>query len=142
MGRRVTTSAKQIKVAINRREAVSLRLTGMTFDAIGAQLGCSAPHAYRLVIAEMESMAAESHEKTAALRELEAARLDAVQEAIWQQVKKGDLDAVDRLVRVSARRSALLGLDRPTKIAPTSPDGEDAYEGGGLAALLKATAQE
>jgi hypothetical protein len=124
MSQRNATSAAKINVAIRRREAIKLRLAGMTFDEIGARLTCSAPYAYRMVSAELERMAAEAHENTAALRELEAARLD----------------AVDRFVRISARRAALLGLDRPTKIAPTSPDGSAPYEGGGLAALLASVA--
>ena len=140
MSQRNATSAAKINVAMRRREAIKLRLAGMTFDEIGARLTCSAPYAYRMVSAELERMAAEAHENTAALRELEAARLDAVQEAIWAKAAAGDLDAVDRFVRISARRAALLGLDRPTKIAPTSPDGSAPYEGGGLAALLASVA--
>lgn len=142
MARRNATSAAKINVAIRRREALKLRLAGMTFDEMGARLNCSAPYAYRMVIAELESVADDAKENTAPLRELEARRLDAVQEAIWAKVAGGDLDAVDRFVRISARRAALLGLDRPTKIAPTSPDGSAPYEGGGLAALLKATTQQ
>lgn len=34
------------------------------------------------------------------------------------------LAAVDRLLKIQERRSRLLGLDKPTKVAPTTPDGE------------------
>jgi AraC-like DNA-binding protein len=34
------------------------------------------------------------------------------------------LAAIDRLLRIQERRSRLLGLDKPTKIAATDPDGE------------------
>ncbi len=37
-----------------------------------------------------------------------------------------NMDAIDRYVRISARRSAMLGLDSPTKIANTTPDGKAA----------------
>ncbi len=33
------------------------------------------------------------------------------------------LAAIDRLLKIQERRSKLLGLDKPTKIAPTNPDG-------------------
>ena len=34
------------------------------------------------------------------------------------------LAAVDRLLKIQERRARLLGLDKPTKVAPTTPDGE------------------
>lgn len=34
------------------------------------------------------------------------------------------LAAIDRLLKIQERRSKLLGLDKPTKIAPTDPDGK------------------
>ena len=34
------------------------------------------------------------------------------------------LAAIDRLLKIQERRSKLLGLDKPTKIAPTNPDGD------------------
>ena len=32
--------------------------------------------------------------------------------------------AIDRMLRIMDRRAKLLGLDMPTKVAPTTPDGE------------------
>lgn len=43
--------------------------------------------------------------------ELELARIDKVQSAIWQQCLSGNLWAVDRFVALSARRAKMLGLD-------------------------------
>lgn len=34
------------------------------------------------------------------------------------------LAAIDRLLKIQERRARLLGLDKPTKVAPTTPDGE------------------
>ena len=34
------------------------------------------------------------------------------------------LAAIDRLLKIQERRARLLGLDKPTKVASTSPDGE------------------
>lgn len=34
------------------------------------------------------------------------------------------LAAIDRLLKIEERRAKLLGLDKPTKIAPTNPDGD------------------
>ncbi len=49
-------------------------------------------------------------------RVLELERLDMAMIAIAPQVKKGSFQAIDRWIRLSERRSKLLGLDAPTKI--------------------------
>ncbi len=140
MPRNNTTSPAKIAAASRRRDAVELRMMGRTYGEIGAALGVSRPHAFRLVSAEIGRMAAEAQEATNALRALELDRLDAAQVAIWDRVTNVDFDAIDRLLKISARRCALLGLDRPVKVAPTNPAGDAEFEGGGLAALLKAAA--
>lgn len=58
---------------------------------------------------------------------------------LWnlERARSGELEAIDRALKIAHRRAALLGLDRPTKIAPTTPDGDGPNEGGVLAALLQ-----
>jgi hypothetical protein len=50
------------------------------------------------------------------MRELENARLDRAQTAIWTKVLNGDLKALDAFLKISQRRARLNGLDAPTKI--------------------------
>lgn len=38
------------------------------------------------------------------------------------------LQAMDRILKIMERRAKLLGLDMPTKIAPTDPSGEESFE--------------
>jgi hypothetical protein len=45
------------------------------------------------------------------LRDLEAARLDRLQEQPWLQAVQGNLAAIDRCLRIMERRAKLLGLD-------------------------------
>ena len=47
------------------------------------------------------------------LRELEVQRLDAMLYAVWDDVLQGDANAVHTALRISERRSRLLGLDAP-----------------------------
>ena len=47
---------------------------------------------------------------------LELARLDVAQRAIWKKVVKGDLAAIDRLLKIMQRRAKLIGLDAPVKL--------------------------
>ena len=66
--------------------------------------------------------------------------LCARERAVVRHLVRSQLDLEPRdlglVVAADARRCALLGLDRPVKVAPTDPAGEGQYEGGGLAALL------
>ncbi len=41
--------------------------------------------------------------------------------------QQGDPRFLEQIHRCIAARRALLGLDAPTRIAPTSPDGDEAY---------------
>jgi hypothetical protein len=98
---------------VRRIEAVALRLEGRTYAEIGAQLSISWQSAHDLVsrsLSRAENVNAEQ------LREIENARLDKAQVAIWPQVLDGDLKAVETFLRISARRAKLNGLDAPTAI--------------------------
>jgi hypothetical protein len=59
-------------------------------------------------------------EPAAEVRDLEADRLDRLQAAIWPKALRGDLRAVDRVIRISERRAELLGLDHKHGIAERS----------------------
>ena len=52
----------------------------------------------------------------AMLRELEVQRLDAMLGAVWDNVLQGDAGAVSTALKISERRSRLLGLDAPHTI--------------------------
>lgn len=62
------------------------------------------------------------------VRLLELERLDALTYALWPEAMQRNLGAIDRLLRVMERRDTLLGLDAPTKVAPTTPDGTQAWQ--------------
>ena len=49
----------------------------------------------------------------------------------------GDPRYLDQIQKCVASRRALLGLDSPTKIAPVSPDGEEAYHTHVMAELMR-----
>jgi hypothetical protein len=97
--------------AQNAREALELRLQGLTFDQIGARMGFSRQRAHALVTEELARVNGERNEAAAQLRNLEAERLDRLQAAVWPMAMGGDLKAVDRVLAIMARRARLLSLD-------------------------------
>lgn len=96
-------------------QALELRTSGMTYAAVAAALGYSdesgARKAVDRLLSRVECEGAEE------LRRLEGQRLDAMQRAIWPQACGGDLDAIKTALSIMARRSKLLGLDAPTRVA-------------------------
>lgn len=104
-------------------EAVKLRASGLTYTQIAADLGISETGARKAVKRSMEKIKEELRESAADLRNLELERLDALQYALWAKATAGDVQAVDRVLRVMTRRAALLGLDVPPspRIESTEP---------------------
>ncbi len=103
-----TKRRDQSRVDLRRAEALGLRRAGLSYRQIGERMGLSLGRAYSLV---SEALSQIIHEEATALRDLEASRLDTMQAAIWSRAVTGDLRAIDTALRISARRSRLLGLD-------------------------------
>jgi hypothetical protein len=89
---------------------------GGSYRDIARQLGVSFGQIARDVRYVLDELAANSVETAARYRTLELARLDLLQLACWQPAIHGDLGAIDRALRISERRSRLLGLDLPVKV--------------------------
>jgi DNA-binding Lrp family transcriptional regulator len=97
-----------------RRQAVDLRRAGLTFEAIGAEMGITSASAFELVKKALEDFRTDTAEAVEDHRRLELARLERIVEIMWPQVEEGRGDAVDRVLKVAQRKAALLGLDLKT----------------------------
>jgi len=91
------------------RQCLELRRAGATFEDIAVRLRytnrSAAYKAYRRAIARTLQQPADE------IRTLEQDRLDKLLTAVWSAAMRGNLGAVDRALRISERRSRLLGLD-------------------------------
>ena len=110
---RQKATAKLLLSAERSKEAVALRLQGRTYDEIAAALGCGHGTAYRAVAGHLAATRAEAGETAQELREVELQRLDRLLAVVGPMAEGGDLQAVDRVLRIQERRSAYLGLDAP-----------------------------
>lgn len=91
----------------NARKAVELRLAGIGYPQIAAQVGYpDAASAAAAILAEM-GMLVETPEQA---RQQELARLDAMLASVWANARKGEPASVDRVLRLTARRGQLLGI--------------------------------
>lgn len=122
------TAPAKVRGAERERQALALRKAGVTFTGIASELGVSRAAAHNAVMRGLKRLAEEGHADAKELRALEEARLDVAMVAIAPEVKKGNLAAIDRWVRISERRARLRGLDAPMKHAPTNPEGTESYQ--------------
>lgn len=119
-----TTKAKQAKVAERRAKAITLRLAGMDWQTIADRLDYSSRGAACQDVARaLEANLAEQSQAADTLREVESQRLDRLQAAAWPSAVKGDLKAIETVLKVIDRRVKLQGLDMPLRAELSGPDG-------------------
>ena len=133
-----STKPSKIATLERRSQALALRRAGAQYDEIGKQLGISKVAAYMHVKKYLEDTAKTTGEDAEVVRAIELERLDRMLLGAWPKASNGDTDAIHTVLRIMERRAKLQGLDAPSKIAPTSPDGIEQFSGGmGLAAILR-----
>ena len=140
-------SRQRLAETARQAQALTLRLTGASYEQIAQVLHYyDRAGAWKAVEKALERTIQEPADK---VRAIELARLDRWLLAINAQIATGSLDAVDRGLKIMARRAALLGLDAPAKVAPTTPDGTQPYDAAmrqkdvmALAALLGLAPQQ
>ena len=103
------TSPEAIERSKRRSQALELRAAGRKYTEIAEALNYSSPqHAHRDVKIELEALV-----KTPAQDVLagELDRLDKLLQGVWAEARRGNVQAVDRVLRIMERRSKYLGLD-------------------------------
>lgn len=123
------TSAARIEAAETRKKALEMRLLGMPYRRISENLGISVSTAHKAVTKGLVELEKSQEDAAKGVLQMELDRLDQLQFAHFRQAVKGDGAATDRVLKIMDRRAKLLGLDAPSKIAPTTPDGMETYQG-------------
>ena len=128
------TSPRITKAEDLRQRALNLRRSGASFQSIADQLGIGKSTAHKCVTTALAAVRRENYSLAEEVMVLEANRLDAMQLGIWPAVLQGDLPAIQTVLKIMERRAKLLGLDAPTKVAPTNPQGNQPYQPGAMSA--------
>ena len=114
------TQPQNIHRLEREEQALEYRRQGMTYRQMAPLLGLSNQgDAYRLVKSAMDRMRADCNESAYQLRQQELDRLDGIWEGMYPLACQGDEKAASVCVKISARRAALCGLDRPQQIEHT-----------------------
>ena len=96
------------------QQCLELRRAGVDYQTIAERVEgvTNRGTAHRLVQSALKRTLAEP---AADVRTLEADRLDRLQAAVWPAALRGDVKAIDRVLRISDQRCRLLGLNAPIK---------------------------
>lgn len=104
-----------------RIQALELKLSGMTYQAIADEMGYTdKSQPQNLIQRALDHVEARQVDE---LRDIEGARLDRLNRVAWsilldaKTTPETRLKAVGQALRVSERRSRLYGLDAPVKVA-------------------------
>ena len=116
------TKLNRTKAAEEQALCFDLRLAGHSIRAIAEMV--TAHFGYNIskstVHNRIEAEIAERIQPRAkALREMELARLDGYLTTIAPRIAAGDLQAIDRALRIAERRAKLLGIDSPIQVEQT-----------------------
>jgi len=96
--------------AARRVRAVELKTAGLTYKQVADELGyTSRGTAFNVVTKALREQTAEA---VSDLRDLENARLDALQAALWDAAMTGDVRAVTTIVQIVQARVHLNGLEQ------------------------------
>jgi hypothetical protein len=120
MGNSSKRDGAAIASAERAKKALALRRAGLSYEAIGRELGISKPSAFKMIARAIDAIPREEAEL---VRALELSRLDALLRGLWERAVKGSDTAVASVLRVMDRRAKLLGLDAPTRRELSGPDG-------------------
>lgn len=113
------SNSKEYDRAERKRNALELRLAGASYRDIAQALDISPATAMQDC---KEALADIPMQQADEMRTVELSRLDRLQRAVWPKAIKGDLQAVDRAIKIIDRRAKLFGLDAPQQVQITAND--------------------
>ena len=105
--------AAELAIEARREKAVKLKVSGWAYRDIAAHLKCSVGTVCSDINAVLDRVKETADDRARRERAMSLARLDVATKGIWPSVENGDLEAVDRLVKLEARRAKVEGLDAP-----------------------------
>ena len=103
--------ARQAEASVKACRAVELVRQGKTYDQVARAVGyANRGTAHRVVTKALSERLIDGIDE---LRDIEVARLDALQAAIWSRALTGDVRAINTVSRIIDRRCRILGLYPP-----------------------------
>lgn len=115
--------ASQLAIEKRRESVTQLKLAAWTVRDIAGHLKCSVGTVQSDIDAVFARTQESADDNIRRERALSLARLEVATKGIWPAVVNGNLDAVDRIVRIEKRRGETIGFDAPVRSELSGPDG-------------------
>ncbi|HEY9909220.1 MAG TPA: hypothetical protein V6D18_16625 [Thermosynechococcaceae cyanobacterium] len=116
------TTAKRLQIEKRRYKAIHLRKSGATYRVIAAKLAgeYGTKYSWQAAYQDIETVLRQIREETRLgaeeLVRLELERYDSYLLALAPKLQQGDTSAISEAIKISDRRSKLLGLDAPIQV--------------------------
>lgn len=128
------TSKRTVNAIENRNKAFQYRKLGYSYSRIAKALGVTVAAAYFMVSEKLQELNASLLENAKDVFHMELERLDSILIPALSKAKKGDMLALDRVLKIMDRRARYLGLDAPKEYR--------IYDGDQVAKELESLARE
>jgi hypothetical protein len=122
------TSPRRLRKAELTYDALMLRKAGLQYREIANTLSkkydmsISLGFCYRAVMDSLTKLSEETQEVADQMRRIDELRLGDAIRAVYPQVLNGNLQAIDRLVKIVERRAKMYGYDAPTSVSVSMPE--------------------
>jgi hypothetical protein len=113
------TSDSRIIGTRHRTKIMKMRISGLTLSEIATKCKVTVPRIHRIITEELQKELTERKLAASELANIEFSRLEAAYKAIHARVAKGELAAINIMIRLSERMSRLMGLDLDKDTGPT-----------------------
>lgn len=120
----MATGPEDAEAAAERRaKAYELHLAGASAQQIADRVGFPSAGAAQQAVREALDARGDLDQRRVDAAATELGRLDALLISLWPKARGGDLQAVDRVLKINERRAAVLsqGIDAP--VEPVEPEG-------------------
>ncbi len=105
------THPRIVRAKAREEKSLELRMAGYTYEKIGEELGITAQAAFAAVKRAITNQAKKRSEDVETYRQMQLHQLDKLQSSLWDKAINGDVNAVDRILKILDRRAKLLGID-------------------------------
>jgi len=99
-----------------QEKALKLRIEGNSYRAIAKKMGCSRTQAHTYVVEALKESTSRIAKNADDLRDLELERLDTLIKGLYPKAKKGDPQAVDKILKVMDQRQKLTGIQAAPQV--------------------------
>lgn len=111
-----------------QKEALHMRVNGHSVEFIAETFDLEVEVVEKWIRQSLNKARRANKNLGTSIIELEVQRLDSMLTGLEYGISNGDQNSIASALKIGERRSKLLGLDKPVKIAPTTPDGEHGYQ--------------